>query len=314
MPNHRPPSPIAPSILVRLFTGALVCASALAAQEVPELHARHRGSGTYVIRGSSDSWKLSEARVEIRPGHRVVIEIRGRGLDLRMSGEATGWAAHRQIAIALERFDGEPTNAKGWVRLDQRGGFERIELDGNTPKRLGISFFSDGPNLESPPPSRPPVPSPAPTVRVTEEHGTDRRGSDFTDFRVRDLGECQSACRNDHRCLAYSFDRRESRCWLKNGTPAASSERNHVSGVKVSENQNVVDGSGGFVVRDGFDQPGNDFGRVAEPDAASCQARCESNPRCRAFTFDRREERCYLKDSPGTLRPARDRVTGSREP
>lgn len=290
--------------------------SVVSAQAIPELYARYRGSGTYEIRGSSDSWRLSEAFVRVGGADRVEIEIGGRDVDLKMSGRATGWASRQQIGVQLEQFDGQPTNVKGWVRLDQRGGFERIELDGQSPQRIGISFFSSGLNLESaPPPPIDPFP-PYSGFRMTEEQGSDRRGRDYTDFRAEDLRECQSACLNDRRCQAYSFSRPDSRCWLKDAALGANSSRDHVSGVKEA----VAGGIGGidggqpsrFEVREGFDQLGNDFARVAASDAEVCQARCEQNSRCRAFTYVRRESLCYLKDRTNVMRPASGKATGVR--
>lgn len=292
---------------------ALLCVlgSAAFAQAVPELYARHRGNGAYEIRGTSDSWKLSEAFVRVGRDGRAEIQLRGRGVDLEMSGRATGWASRQQIAIQLDQFDGQPTTVKGWVRLDQRGGFERLELDGQTPKRIGISFFSTGLNLESAPPPVDPVP-PVAEFRMTEEQGTDRRGRDYTDFRAAELRECQSACLNDRRCQAYSFQRRESRCWLKDAAPSATASRDHVSGVKESTGGGNGGQNGSFEVREGFDQLGGDFARVAAADAGLCQARCAANPRCRAFTYDRRDGLCYLKDRGNVMRPASNKVTGAR--
>lgn len=308
-PSRPSPYPLRSAACFALLCG--LGSTAMFAQAIPELYARHRGSGTYEIRGSNDSWRLSEAFVRVGNAGRVEIEIRGRDVDLRLSGRATGWASRQQIAVQLDQFDGQPTNVKGWVRLDQRGGFERLELDGQSPKRIGISFFSSGLNLESAPP-RPPVDPLPPSggFRMTEEQGSDRRGRDYTDFRAAGLTECKSACLNDRRCQAYSFSRPDSRCWLKDAVPAASSSRDHVSGVKES-------GSGGgptagFEVREGFDQLGNDFARVAASDAGLCQARCEQNVRCRAFTYDRRESLCYLKDRTNVMRPASGKVTGAR--
>jgi hypothetical protein len=291
-------------------------ASSVVAQALPRLWARHRGTGTYEIRGSADTWKLGEAAIYMEPDNSLRIDVRGPNLNLELSGRATGWATRHQISIVLDRFDGKPTNVKGWVRVDDRGGFERFELDGQEPARIGISFLSNGANLAGAAPAPPVVVPPASTVRLTEEHGTDRRGSDFTNFRARDLAECTSACRNDSRCQAYSFSRPDSMCYLKSAAPGANSSRDHVSGVKVTTSGDGIGGGGSaaFDVRDGFDQPGGDYASFATSQSSDCLARCDQNPRCLAFTYNRASGVCYLKNRISSFQPRRDVVSGARTP
>ena len=100
--------------------------------------------------------------------------------------------------------------------------------------------------------------------------------------------------------------------WLKDAAPSATASRDHVSGVKESTGGGTGGQTGSFEVREGFDQLGGDFARVAAADAGLCQARCAANPRCRAFTYDRRDGLCYLKDRSNVMRPASGKVTGAR--
>lgn len=68
--------------------------------------------------------------------------------------------------------------------------------------------------------------------RVTEERGEDRRGSDYADFRVDGLRDCQDACRRDGRCRAYTYDTRNRACYLKSAVPQPQRNSQMVSGYK----------------------------------------------------------------------------------
>jgi hypothetical protein len=211
--------------LCALFAGADLAA----AQDFPKIAARHRGSGSYENRGSQEKRELSEARVVLGEGGSASIELWGPKTQLAMRGRILKFNGREHVDIAFDTFDGVPTTAKGWIALDRRGGFERIEFDGQAPVRLGVSFRASGPNIEPPPP--PPAPPPAP-AGLTEERGFDRRGNDYVDFRARDLVDCQDSCRRDNRCQAYTFDTIDRTCWLKNRVNSQQRNRDTVTGYK----------------------------------------------------------------------------------
>ena len=72
---------------------------------------------------------------------------------------------------------------------------------------------------------------------LTLELDTDRGGSDFRDFAVRENPRsCYDACRIDGRCKAFSFRTAASsndrpHCWLKDAVPPRKFTRGVVSGV-----------------------------------------------------------------------------------
>jgi hypothetical protein len=68
--------------------------------------------------------------------------------------------------------------------------------------------------------------------RLTEETGYDRRGDDYTSFRARGLLACQSACRRDSRCLAYTFKSSSGDCYLKSRINSREPDRDAITGYK----------------------------------------------------------------------------------
>ncbi len=295
--------------------GLLAATVPAAAQDYPRLAARHRGSGTYENRGSKETFQLSEARVIIDERGSATIELWGRNLQLAMRGRLTSFNGRKHVGFDLDTFDGVPTTAAGWLDLDTRGGFERIEIDGQSPVRLGISFRSQGANIEPPPP---PAPEPNPSG-VTEEYGVDRRGGDYRNFAADDLRTCQNICKGDARCRAYAYNLNRRVCYLKSQVPDATGDREVTSGVKQGGggNDGGYGGGGGgqgqVTEERGFDRRGNDFVDFRADNLADCQDACRRDNRCRAYTFDTRERTCWLKNRVNSQQRNRDTVTGFKQ-
>ena len=213
------------------------------------------------------------------------IDIRGPKLNLELSGRATGWGTRQQISVVLDRSTASRPTSRGGSASTSAAA-SSVSLDGQEPARIGISFLSNGANLAGAAPAPPVVVPPATALQVTEEHGTDRRGRDYTDFRARDLAECTSACLNDSRCKAYSCSRNDSHVLPEERCSGRQQQPRPVSGVKETSSAGGS-GSGAFDVRDGFDQPGSDFATFATRESSACLARCDQNSRCLAFTYNR---------------------------
>ncbi len=293
--------------------GWIAVADQAGAQNFPQLAARHAGSGYYEIRGGGGKWDLSEARVVLDEQGGAAIAVSGRTIQLSMSGRITGYNGREHVSIVLDSFDGRPTNARGWLAVDRRGGFLRIEFDGNTPTRLGVSFRSRGPNLE-PPTDQPGPPGGQPTL--TEELGIDLVGSDYLHISSDELRSCQESCRGDSRCRAYSFNARNRNCYLKFQVPHPTRDRNVVSGVKLSWGGSPGWEGGGEIrlaEERGYDRRGSDFTDFRANNLEECQNACRREGRCRAYTYDTRTGACFLKDRANPRVGNSATVTGYKE-
>ncbi len=73
------------------------------------------------------------------------------------------------------------------------------------------------------------------------------------------------------------------------------------------------DGSNGsFTEEYGYDQPGADLRDLRVDELRSCQDACARDSRCRAYTFNTRDRRCYLKSEERPMIRRTDCVTGVR--
>ena len=137
--------------------------------------------------------------------------------------------------------------------------------------------------------------------------GFDRIGGDYLKFEIRtgDPALCAARCESDARCKAWTFSYPRTAnalatCWLKDKVPPPNNDKCCISGVR---------GAGVIPPRNGplefgIDRLGGDyrdFSIAADATGAACNAACEADNKCRAWTYVRpgyigSSARCYLKE------------------
>jgi hypothetical protein len=137
--------------------------------------------------------------------------------------------------------------------------------------------------------------------------GSDRPGGDYASFPMRsgDPAQCAARCERDPRCRAWAFsypitESANAVCWLKSRVMPRVASTCCVSGVR---------GTGVIEPRNGpiefnVDRNGGDYRQLeipADPSGKSCQAACEGEEVCRAWTYVRpgyvgSSAVCYLKN------------------
>ncbi|MES2537610.1 MAG: PAN domain-containing protein [Pseudomonadota bacterium] len=112
------------------------------------------------------------------------------------------------------------------------------------------------------------------------EYGTDRPGSDYSNFELQtpNPAMCAARCSNDAQCQAWSYVQPGvqgtlARCWLKNAVPPATAAAFAVSGVRSFEYDT--------------DRPGSDYSNfeLTQADPAACAARCAGDAQCQGWTY-----------------------------
>ena len=137
--------------------------------------------------------------------------------------------------------------------------------------------------------------------------GFDRRGGDYLKFEIRtgDPAVCAAHCERDAKCLAWSFSYPRTAnalatCWLKNKVPPRNDDKCCVSGVRGAGVIEPRNGTFEF----GIDRRGGDYRDIelsSDPSPDACNAACEGDHKCRAWTYLRPgyvgpAARCFLKD------------------
>lgn len=154
------------------------------------------------------------------------------------------------------------------------------------------------------------IPLAAPAQDVTEEHGVNRRGSDYSSFGTDTLRDCQRACERDRRCEAYAYNNLKSVCYLKDRVPNADRDSGVTSGVKRGGGSGGWDGGGRFNEEEGVAYRGEDYSKFLSRGQAACERECSYDRRCVGYTYNYQTEMCFLKDRLGRAERDRDTVSG----
>jgi hypothetical protein len=144
--------------------------------------------------------------------------------------------------------------------------------------------------------------------------GYDRPGADYSNASVPggDPAVCAARCERDKNCKSWSFSYPDSgaqaMCHLKREVVPPSASTCCVSGVRGA---GVIEPQAG-ATEYSIDRYGGDyrsFETPADPTGKACAEACQSDNRCRAWTYRRpgygaSAARCYLKE---TIKPPRRR-------
>ena len=297
-----------------------------------------RGDGQ-IVRGP-DTEKLDEATVELRDSGYAEISVHSfRGL-YRFIGT---WrpSSGKQVAIDINEAYGEKgANAAGWIQISGNT-FERIEIDGRNAVggKLAVSFNATGPG-------RPVQPAWSGLNSTRDGSGTweygrardtvlqvtvDMRQDGSGEIRFRgNRGVRLTGRWSDVRPDSVRFEVTDGPDGSASGTGTIRFQRDRVERVDVDGNgrdgrfslafragerptyPGGGGGSGGFTEEYGYDQPGADLRNLRADDLRSCQDACAADSRCRAYTFNTPDRRCYLKGEERPMIRRNDCVTGVR--
>ena len=118
--------------------------------------------------------------------------------------------------------------------------------------------------------------------------------------------DCARRCAGHSRCRAFTFNTRARKCFLKWGTGEIRTHQDARSGMlfdRTSGPPSLSAGRGAILYNRDF--PGNDImaATLNNTTLAACQAACNANPSCAAFSYIERMRQCWIKHTAGRSRP-----------
>jgi len=134
---------------------------------------------------------------------------------------------------------------------------------------------------------------------VTLERHSDRPGSDYRDFYTDNARECARQCGREDRCRAFAYQNEAGHCWLKDRVPRRNEYGPSVSGVKRDSGRDHNDPPAyprDMDIEAHTDRQGGDFYHQRMSHAADCAQLCDRKRRCRAFSYNKDNQLCWLKD------------------
>lgn len=212
-----------------------------------------------------------------------------------------------------------------WCFLKEKTGGLRLEPSSITGVRSNISQ-----------PSQSAQPQIMQRYRGRHFPGKGYRSDQASSFEL-----CESQCEGDSQCAAFTFYNGERRCKLFASTGEYFSHRAADSGVKrqLAEPAGPSAGAktaelflkepgGGaapirvavpapdsraFRMHDNRDIQGGDYSMVEGLGHDACKSRCNADSQCQAYTYNKWNRKCFLKDRIGSSRLEPASITGVRQ-
>jgi hypothetical protein len=128
------------------------------------------------------------------------------------------------------------------------------------------------------------------TLTQTDFYGYDIRAGLIT----QDAKTCEAQCRVNGECKAYTFNIEKRACFIKSQIGLAYRNPAAVSGHR----ERRVFPTSYFVLMEGIDFPGGDYGRHPDVTLEKCDELCGwAGPYCQGYTYVKFNKTCWLKDN-----------------
>ena len=165
-----------------------------------------------------------------------------------------------------------------------------------------ISGGAEAPQSDaSPSAATPPAPSnntSGPRFRTSDNQDLD--GADLLTVKNVDLDGCTSACSDDQRCQAFSFDKWNRYCFLKSTIAALRLDPRSITGIR-RELPTPMTATNSIQMERYRNKsfPGSGYKFVSLARFEACETTCQQEQACIAFTFQKAEQICRLFNSTG---------------
>jgi hypothetical protein len=151
-------------------------------------------------------------------------------------------------------------------------------------------------------PSAPGAPAAPPAATgerpFTVYSSRDMQGGDYHKQRGVSQEGCESLCRRDPRCQAYSYDIWNRYCFLKASVQPLRLEPRSVTAVTAGLNVTYDDGEPLIQRRPQKAFPNEPYLQANAQSYGDCAVRCLKDKRCEAFNFYQSARRCNLIEKP----------------
>jgi hypothetical protein len=168
---------------------------------------------------------------------------------------------------------------------------------------VGIKVLLQQPGSEGPKP-----------VNYNTYENRDLDGGDFDIIKNVDLEKCTSACDGDSRCRAYSFDKWNRFCFLKNHIASfLRLDPRSVTGVREDiQAPPLATTSPKIEHYHNRAFPGAGYKALQTGQSETCEAACRGQDRCVAYTFHTKDRVCHLFDAATEYLPAAGSESGAK--
>ncbi len=143
----------------------------------------------------------------------------------------------------------------------------------------------------------------------------DLDGHDIRIIKDTTFNACVSECRSNSQCVAFSFDRWNRWCYIKNELGILKLDPRSVTGTR--QNLEQPERSRSVVqmyrYRKKAFREGNTLQSVQNLSMVSCESACLNNDKCIAYTFFIKDRQCILLSDDGEYFPNEKADSGAKQ-
>jgi ATP-dependent protease ClpP protease subunit len=157
-------------------------------------------------------------------------------------------------------------------------------------------------------------PAEPPTVaQWLVKDGVDLFGSDLWDkpIVVTSAADCEARCQKQPGCRAYTFNKRNSVCFLKTNAEVMYRNQRALSGYEAALENSLKQSP--FIIEENTDYAGGDFQKLSKATFTECIQACEGHPGCMVFSYVGRRKQCWLKSQAGASVTKKGVTSGIKE-
>jgi hypothetical protein len=174
------------------------------------------------------------------------------------------------------------------------------------PRTPAAPASGSAPPAAAPPPTLGPVanvapaaPAAGPSARsFTIYTSRDMEGGDYYKERGASLEHCESLCKKDSRCQAYSYDVWNRYCFLKASVNPLRLEPRSITSVAEGERVTYDEREPVIQRRPQKAFPNEPYLQANAQSYGDCAQRCLKDKRCEAFNFYQSTRQCHLIERP----------------
>jgi hypothetical protein len=126
----------------------------------------------------------------------------------------------------------------------------------------------------------------------------DLNGADIRKLQRIEQQSCSEACMDEPLCKAYSYDKWNKYCYLKNAASPLTVDAGSITGVRGGIEEPTISGTKIRLERRSAKKfSGRQFRAPYKATLDVCQTTCEDNAKCLGYTFFKRTSTCELFES-----------------
>jgi|GEM_PF-6527953 len=243
---------------------------------------------------------MADFSAAIQRAPKFVIAYRGRGDLLYLQADYANAIKDYDAALRLRPRDAIALVKRGlskWQLGDEQGGKSDLSVAMRLDPVTAVALVSRASASQPIPVAEPPS-APRPSVTYARHENRDLAGGDIETVKNVSIEKCALACSDQSRCQAYTYDRWNRYCFLKSAVGVLSLDPQSTTGIRDGL-PTPANAATPISIRrySSREFPGTIHKTLTRSNLTACEAACDNDQICVAFSYYKNNQSCNLLKS-----------------